>query len=521
MLLLYVPLTILVGVVGFYLTSWIQEIQYRRTCKKYNCAPAYMYPNKWMGMDILLESFKRAAQHDYLEYTRSLMEKPNKKTIRVNVLGNVAIQTTDPQNVKAILATQFKEYDLGLKHLQMFPLLGHGIFTLSGDGWHHSRSLLRPQFANDQITGFDGIKKHTDLLIELFKHKSARGKDFDVQPLFLELTMDTSTEYLYGSGTETLSAEFDDNEEETEGQRFAEAFAIAGTWCFKRALASRLYFLVTSKEFRDALKLCQEYVDRHVYRALEVAEERDRREKAGEEKTESERYVFLYELTKQTRDPVLMRDQSLNVLLAGKDTTGGVLTYSIGMLLRYKRVWNKLRAVVLETFGKNTDEITFSNLKKCEYLRCFINEVLRLYPSVPVNSRSSIMNTTLPRGGGPDETEPVYVPKGTNIVYSTYAMHRSKDLWGEDADEFRPERWLENKTIPWSYIPFSGGPRICLGQQFALTEASFVIVRLLQEFKDVVSDDDLTKNNGAIAQEVALASFSAHGVHARFVEDDT
>ena len=60
-------------------------------------------------------------------------------------------------------------------------------------------------------------------------------------------------------------------------------------------------------------------------------------------------------------------------------------------------------------------------------------------------------------------------------------MHRRKDLWGEDAAEFKPERW-EQRIPSWQYIPFLGGPRICLGQQFALTEASYLLVRLLQEF---------------------------------------
>jgi len=63
-------------------------------------------------------------------------------------------------------------------------------------------------------------------------------------------------------------------------------------------------------------------------------------------------------------------------------------------------------------------------------------------------------------------------------------MHRRKDLWGEDADVWRPERWLGRRP-GWEYLPFNGGPRICIGQQFALTEAGYVTVRLLQKYDQI------------------------------------
>lgn len=77
--------------------------------------------------------------------------------------------------------------------------------------------------------------------------------------------------------------------------------------------------------------------------------------------------------------------------------------------------------------------------------------------------------TTLPVGGGPDGRSPVFVKKGTAVGYSVYVMHRRKDIYGEDADEFRPERWEgdELRNIhSYAYLPFNGGPRICLGRKF-------------------------------------------------------
>lgn len=97
---------------------------------------------------------------------------------------------------------------------------------------------------------------------------------------------------------------------------------------------------------------------------------------------------------------------------------------------------------------------------------------LRLYPSLPVNTRTSVCDTILPTGGGPDRQSPVFIPKGTALAFSIYAMHRRPDLYGMDAELFRPERWEEDLPMDrdptlraWGYLPFNGGPRICLGSK--------------------------------------------------------
>lgn len=115
---------------------------------------------------------------------------------------------------------------------------------------------------------------------------------------------------------------------------------------------------------------------------------------------------------------------------------------------------------------------------------------LRLHPVVPVNAREALCDTVLPVGGGKDGLSPVFVAKGTRVAYNIYAMHRRADFYGPDADEFRPERWESGHLQPrWEYLPFNGGPRICVGQQYALTEVGYVTVRLAQEFQRLESRD--------------------------------
>ena len=115
---------------------------------------------------------------------------------------------------------------------------------------------------------------------------------------------------------------------------------------------------------------------------------------------------------------------------------------------------------------------------------------LRLHPAVPRNERQAARDTVLPIGGGEDGSSPVFVSKGTLVCYNVYALHRRRDIYGPDADEFRPERWEDGKLQPrWGYLPFNGGPRVCIGQRYALTEVGYVLVRMAQEFQYLASCD--------------------------------
>jgi len=107
---------------------------------------------------------------------------------------------------------------------------------------------------------------------------------------------------------------------------------------------------------------------------------------------------------------------------------------------------------------------------------------LRLYPPVPLNNRTATKTTILPTSGGPDGHSPILVRKGELVVFPQYVNSRRRNIFGPDADDFSPERWEEGSlsSIGWAYFPFSGGPRQCLDEDFALMKISYTIVRLLQ-----------------------------------------
>jgi cytochrome P450 len=125
------------------------------------------------------------------------------------------------------------------------------------------------------------------------------------------------------------------------------------------------------------------------------------------------------------------------------------------MLARDQRVFQKLREAIIHDFGSSPASGRPMNLaafKSCKYLQYVIAETLRVYPPVPINNRKAVRDTILPIGGGPDGTKPMPIRKGQTVNFVIYAVQRRKDIWGEDADEFIPERW-ENKKYDWSYIP--------------------------------------------------------------------
>lgn len=149
---------------------------------------------------------------------------------------------------------------------------------------------------------------------------------------------------------------------------------------------------------------------------------------------EEERYVLTTDLAKETRDPILMRDQALNVLLAGWYTAASLLKFTMFELGMNKQVWYELRQIILDEFGTNLSTLTFENLKRCQYLSWVIHEALRLHPSVPLNFREAIRDTVLQRRGCEDESETILVEEGTVAVYSVRVLHRLKRFWGEEDD---------------------------------------------------------------------------------------
>ncbi|KAG7195997.1 uncharacterized protein KQ657_000003 [Scheffersomyces spartinae] len=486
----FIQKLLLIAVGAFIIRDIAYRIHYARMKKKLNATDPPKYRSEYLGIKLMTDAMSIRKKGWVMEFLVDLC-KPyfDVKTFQINVLTYQAYLTIDPENIKAVLATQFNDFALGSRYAVFSPLLGNGIFTLDGEGWKHSRAMLRPQFAREQVAHVRSLEAHIQRLAQHIRLHS-NGETFDLQELFFKFTIDTATEFLFGESCNSLWDESISNGtpvDDTEKKEFAIDFNKAQNYLADRTLLQSLYWILDGMDFRNTNKRVQKFVRKYVDKALSTSDEKlEEMSKNG--------YIFLYELVKKTRDPIALQDQLLNILVAGRDTTAGLLAFTFFELARNPDVWEKLKAEIEENFGLGEDaqieEITFESLKRCEYLKFVINEALRLYPSVPFNFRTCTKDTTLPRGGGSDGQLPIFIPKGVSLFYSVYVTHRMEEYYGKDANEFRPERWADLKNLGWAYLPFNGGPRICLGQQFALTEASYVITRLAQLFPNLTSRDE-------------------------------
>lgn len=200
------------------------------------------------------------------------------------------------------------------------------------------------------------------------------GSSFDVQRLFFLLTIDSATHFLFGESVGSMTPESANGnilQKSAVGNAagFAEAFNTAQDYLSARSRAQNFYWLINPKEFRDANKQVHELVDHYVRLALEAKKHPEKREPGG-------RYIFREALAEETDDPKVLRDNMLNILLAGRDTTASLLSSTFFYLSRHPKVWNKLRREIINEFGdsQHPREITHVKMKDIPYLRYVLNE---------------------------------------------------------------------------------------------------------------------------------------------------
>ncbi|KAK3675515.1 hypothetical protein LTR78_004598 [Recurvomyces mirabilis] len=432
--------------------------------------------------------------------------------------GSQVITTIEPANLQSMLATQFEDFGTGhLRYLQLGPVLGRSIFTSDGPFWAHSRALFRPQFSRDNINDLESTEKAAKVYVSALGEIDASGwtSNVDLQPMNFSFTLDTASDFLFGESVDSQSSRLPAGSAQHESsagmetaraqavsKQFLDDFEILSHTIIMRIRMSSLYWVMDSFKFRKAVARVQNFTEYYVNKSIESA-------KAG--KIEGQSDNLLARLASDTQDREELRNQTLAILFAGRDTTAGLLGWCFMRLALHPDILSKLRQIILSDFKAN-DPITFAKIKGCRYLQHFLNEVLRIHPLVPINSRQAMKHTTLPAGGGPDGKSPIAVRKGQFVAFSVYLMQRRKDLWGEDALEFKPERW-EEKVPAWQYLPFLGGPRICIGQQFALTEASYLLIRLLQKF-DKIEPTDLQEMR-QMRKALGLTMWPRDGVKVR------
>ena len=360
---------------------------------------------------------------------------------------------------------------------------------------------MRPQFSRDRVSDLDLEERHVRALLnrqELNSSGDGWTEKVDLAPLFLNLTLDVSTEFLYGSSVHSQDAgnssvtEKPRDAENPDFRTFGRHLDAAKASLFMKGIAGRWNGWVKSHNFAHHRNEVHRMVDEFVEGRLR----QNKTPEAGSEKTEKKKFYMLDELAKITQDPLRLRNETLQILNAGRDTTGALLGWTFYFLARNPKVYEKLRAVVLEEFGPSGSEISFQTLRSCVYMQHVINETLRIAAPVPLNERSCNCDTILPHGGGPDGTQPIFLPKGSRVSVSTYAMQYRTDIWGPDVSEFKPERW-EGRRAGWEFMPFGGGPRKCIGRKCSHLNARFAN---LTHLRAILTHRDFLRSRSILAK---------------------
>ncbi|KAJ7647752.1 cytochrome P450 [Roridomyces roridus] len=457
----------------------------------------------WPGSVDLLRKLLASYKSGYFGETFSALVESLGPAMNIRILWKDKIFTSAPEHIQIILATDYKNYIKG-QHFRDAndSVLGNGVFNSDGEMWSFHRSMTRPYFSRDRVQHFDIFDRQTERAIAHIRRRMVEGYAIDFQDIISRMTMDSATEFLFGACVDSLSCIppyphyapanlAHESPRAKEANDFIEAY---GDGMVQIAFRQRVgwiwpLFEMFGDKTAKSMAIVANYIDPIIHAALE------KKRIVGEDKTSfdsGEQTSLLDSMLQSTSDPKLLKDEILNILLAGKDTTMNVLTNVIYFLARSPKVTARLREEILEVVGA-TERPTYENIKRMKYLKAVLNETMRLYPPVPFNVRESVKATTWP---SPDPNEkPLYIPAGVNIVYSVITMHRRPDLWGPDADEWDPERFLDERakkyiTHHFQFLPFNAGPRVCLGQQFAYNEMSFVLIRLLQSFSSFTLDVD-------------------------------
>ncbi|PCH42809.1 cytochrome P450 monooxygenase pc-3 [Wolfiporia cocos MD-104 SS10] len=467
-------------------------------------------PPTWKGkrfanIDTLTEVL-HSYNHGYIaDFAIDLFDRMG-PTVRLSILGDNDILSCDPAVIKTVLATEFQNYEKGEQFQgEMHSVLGTGVFNSDGELWKWHRSMTRPFFSRDRISHFELFDRHAVAAMEKMSDRFRAGYAIDFQDLISRFTLDSATEFLFGSCVHSLSSTLplpynhpstplagpnDPPRARDPAEAFPYALQQAQHIIANRDVIGETWplFEIFKNKTDPHMKVVNAYVDPILKEAVAKKEERIRQGKVVDEKeseTLEDDETLLDHLVKYTSDPTVLHDEVLNILIAGRDTTAASLTFAVYFLCVYPDVLKRLRAEVLQKVGPH-GRPTYADIKEMKYLRAVINETLRLYPPVPFNIRFCVNDGLLPNSD--PNGKPFFVPAKTSVSYCVLAMHRRKEYWGPDAEEFDPDRFLDervNKYLapnPFIFLPFNAGPRICLGQQFAYNEMSFFLIKLLQHF---------------------------------------
>lgn len=405
---------------------------------------------------------------------------------RLVVPSGWAIYTAAPENVQHMLKNNFENYEKGQKIHDLYQeLLGDGIFATDGAVWKYHRKFHSHLFSKNLLRATAKVTlSQLKILEEIFSQRGHQG--VDVQSLFFQMTFDTTCYVALGCPIKSLAA--------------AAAAGSGGSLHPFSAAFDELQRLIQDRWLDPFFQLQRllglSYRERRIVQLAQELKEyssqfiRDRTRSTREAQTLGPDLLSRYLEQGKGDNQSSLQDLhwvAMNVLLAGRDTTAAALSWTLFELTKRPDVVEKIIEEIQQVCGPIDDEkdeddggkedYSYDAIQQLKYTHAVVMEVLRLHPSVPIDTKLAVNDDVLPDG--------TPVPAGSAVSFIILAMGRSPELWGPTASDFDPNRFLLETTkepSPFSYPVFNAGPRTCLGKPLALMTMKLTLAYLLPRF---------------------------------------
>ena len=280
------------------------------------------------------------------------------------IFGEKVLFTCDPRNIKQVLITRFVDYDASVVRAHIFrPITEHGIFAVDGPQWKVARDVYRNQLSNTRkIFDLDVQERGIQAFLDRISRLEA---PYDIQPLFLNLTLDLTTAFALGESVESLSL----NQPEGKKEFVASLLFLKKTMA-RDGFLGPVHNLLSKKDFHQACEDVKRYVEGYIVAALDKKRQREKDGITLED--EGKAWNLLDGLVENTDDIVSLRDGVITILIAGIDSVAGLLSNTFWQLARNEEVAQTLREKIVEVAGDQPP--TFDQLRGFSYLRNVLNE---------------------------------------------------------------------------------------------------------------------------------------------------
>ncbi|KAJ4805990.1 Cytochrome P450 CYP97A16 [Rhynchospora pubera] len=382
---------------------------------------------------------------------------------------------SDPAIAKHILRDNSKAYSKGILAEILDFVMGKGLIPADGEIWRVRRRAIVPALHQKYVAAMISLFSEASYrLCEKLDKAASDGEDVEMESLFSRLTLDVIGKAVFNYDFDSLTHDNGIVEAVYIVLREAEMRSTSPipTWEIPiwKDISPR------QRKVNEALKLVNDTLDNLIAICKRMIEQEDLQ---FHEEYMNEQDPSILHFLLASGDDVSskqLRDDLMTLLIAGHETSAAVLTWTFYLLSKEPEVMAKLQEEVDRVLGDRMP--TIDDMKKLIYTTRVINESLRLYPQPPVLIRRSMEDDVL--GGHP-------IGKGEDIFISVWNLHRCPKSW-TDADKFKPERWPLDGPNPneinqnFSYLPFGGGPRKCVGDMFATFENVVATAMLVRRF---------------------------------------